>query len=116
MHVVVERRAEAVEEGDATEPRAGSTRCVGSSGDACGSAQQSLDLVKEDPRERRDGSGPVGEEAAQPLRHGDHPLPHGHRRDDVIDKIGDACGSAQQSLDLVKEDPRERRDGSGPAP
>jgi hypothetical protein len=32
---VVERRAEAVEEGDATEPRAGSTRCVGSSGDAC---------------------------------------------------------------------------------
>jgi hypothetical protein len=59
MHVVVERRAEAVEEGDATEPRAGSTRCVGSSGDACGSAQQSLDLVKEDPRERRDGSGTV---------------------------------------------------------
>ena len=32
----------------------------------------------------------VGKEAAQPLRHGDHPLPHGHRRDDVIGEMG--CG------------------------
>jgi hypothetical protein len=27
-------------------------------------------------------------EAAQPLRHGDHPLSHGHRGDDVIDEMG----------------------------
>jgi len=30
----------------------------------------------------------VFEEAAQLLRHGDHPLSHGHRRDDVIDEMG----------------------------
>jgi hypothetical protein len=60
MHVVVERRAKAVQEGDDTVPRAGRTRRVGGLGDACGSSQQPLDLVKEDPRERRDGSGSVG--------------------------------------------------------
>ncbi|MFM7291223.1 MAG: hypothetical protein ACKO6B_08335, partial [Planctomycetia bacterium] len=46
VHVVVERRAEAVQEGDAAEPRAGSTRCVGSSGDTGGRDQSPLDLVK----------------------------------------------------------------------
>jgi hypothetical protein len=34
MHVVVEGRAEAVEEGDATEPRAGRSRCLGIRGPA----------------------------------------------------------------------------------
>jgi hypothetical protein len=38
VHVVVERRAEAVEEGDAAEPRAGRTRRGGVSRDACRSA------------------------------------------------------------------------------
>ena len=46
MHAVVERRAKAVEEGDAAVPRAGRTRRVGGLGDARGSAQQPLDLVK----------------------------------------------------------------------
>ncbi len=36
MHVVVERRAKAVQEGDAAVPRAGRTRRVGGLGDACG--------------------------------------------------------------------------------
>ena len=87
MHVVVERRAEAVQEGDAAEPRAGSTRCVGSSGDTGGRDQSPLDLVEEDSRDGGDGLGSVGEKAPQPLRHGDHPLPHRHRRDDVIGEV-----------------------------
>ena len=41
--------------------------------------------VEKNPRERGDRLGSVGEEAAQPLRHGDHPLVHGHRWDDTID-------------------------------
>jgi len=32
--------------------------------------------------------GPVGEESAQSLGDGNHPLPHGHRRDDVIHEMG----------------------------
>ena len=63
MHVVVERRTEAVEEGDGAEPRARGRGRVDSIGDACGSAQQSLDLIKKDLRERRDGSGSVGKKA-----------------------------------------------------
>ena len=47
-------------------------------------------------RERREAaravSGAFGEEAPQPLRHGDHPLSHGHRRDDVIDKMRGGLG------------------------
>ena len=31
--------------------------------------------------------GPVSEEAAQPFRHGDHPLPHRYRRNDVVDEM-----------------------------
>jgi hypothetical protein len=67
VHVVLERRAEAVEEGDAAEPRTRRTRRVGGLGHACGSAQLPLDLVKEDLRERRDGSGSVGTLAEVPL-------------------------------------------------
>ena len=89
MHVVVDRRAEAVQEGDAAEPRAGSTRRVGSSGDTGGRDQSPLDLVEEDSRDSGDGSGSVGEKPAQSLRHRNHPLPYGHRRDDVI---GEVCG------------------------
>jgi hypothetical protein len=89
VHVGVERRAEAVEEGDGAEPRAdgglGRVTC-----DACRSAQQLLDLSNEDSRDGCDSVGSVGEHAAQSLRHGNHPLPHGHRRDDVIGETG--CG------------------------
>jgi hypothetical protein len=67
-------------------------RIVGGPGDACGSAQQPLDLIKKDPREGRDGSGAVGKHAPQPLRHRDHPLPHGHRRNDMIDEVGGRLG------------------------
>jgi hypothetical protein len=49
-------------------------------------------LVKKDLRERRDGSRPVGKHAPQSLRHRDHPLPHGHRRDDVISEVGGGLG------------------------
>jgi len=79
---MVERRAEAVQEGDAAEPRAGEFGCVGVSRDARSSAQQPLDLSKKDLRESGDGSGPVGQHA-----HGDHPLSHGHRWDDVIGEM-----------------------------
>ena len=73
--MMVERRAEAVQEGDAAELWAGRTRRVGSSGDTRGREQRPLDLVKEDLGEGGDGAGSVGEEAAQSLGHGDHPLP-----------------------------------------
>ena len=85
MHVPVERRAEAVDEGDGTEPRA----CGGGTREACRSAQESLYSRDEDPRKGCDHALAVGEEAAQPLRHGDHPLAHGHWWDDMIDQV---CG------------------------
>ena len=81
--MAVERGAEAVQEGDAAEPRAESIRRLGIMWDTGGREQESLDLSKKDLREGRDGRGPIGEHAAQSLRPGDHPLPHGHRRDDV---------------------------------
>jgi hypothetical protein len=92
MHMAVERRTEAVQEGDAAESRAGGSRHVGSSGDTGGRDQSPLDLVKKDLRECGDGSGSVGQHAPQSLRHGDHPLPHWHRRDDVIDKMRGRLG------------------------
>jgi hypothetical protein len=67
VHVVVERRAEAVEEGDATEPRAGG--CGGVTRAAWRGAQESFDLVKKDFREGCDGGRAVGEEAPQSLGH-----------------------------------------------
>jgi len=81
---VVERRAEAMQEGDAAEPPAGHPWRVGCRVDTGGGEQEPLDLVKEDPGEGGDGRRPIGEEAPQSLRHEDHPLPHGYRRDDVI--------------------------------
>ena len=46
MHVAVEGGAEAVQEGDGAEPRAGGGRRVGCRCHACGSAEQPLDLGK----------------------------------------------------------------------
>jgi hypothetical protein len=43
--MVVERRAEAVQKGDAAELRAGGAS-IGGTRDACGSAQRPLDLIK----------------------------------------------------------------------
>ena len=62
--------------------RVGSQRCA-----PAAAKSSPLDLVKKDLREGGDGSGSVGQHAPQSLRHGDHPLPHGHRRDDVIDEV-----------------------------
>jgi len=76
-----------MQEGDAAESRAAG--CGGVARHTCRSAQRPLDLVKKDLREGSDGSGSVGQHAPQSLRHGDHPLSHGHRRDDVI---GEVCG------------------------
>ncbi len=50
--------------------------------------EQLLDLIQKNPRQRRDGLGPLSENPPQPLGQGDDPLPHGHRRDDVIDEVG----------------------------
>jgi hypothetical protein len=49
--------------------------------------EQPLNLFDEDPREGRDRAWAVSEEAAQSLRHGDHPLPHGHRGNDAVDEM-----------------------------
>jgi hypothetical protein len=92
VHVMVERRTETVQEGDGAQPRAGGCGRVGGPGDACGSAQQPLDLIKKDLREGRDGRGAVGKHAAQSLGHGDHPLPHGHGWNHVIDEMRGGLG------------------------
>ena len=88
VDMMVERRTEAVQKGDAAEPRAGGCGGGGVARAACRSAEQSLDLVKKDLREGGDGRGSVGQKAPQPLRHGDHPLPHRYRRD----AAGPQCG------------------------
>jgi hypothetical protein len=87
VHVVIERRSEAVQKGDGAESRASLARPVTVTGQARRSTEQLLDLFDEDLREGRDCVGPVSEEAAQPLQHGDHPLPHRHRRNDVVDEM-----------------------------
>jgi hypothetical protein len=64
VHVVVERRAETVQEGDGSESRVGGCGGAGGNRYACRSAQQSLDLSKEDSRDGCDSVGSVGEHAA----------------------------------------------------
>ena len=96
VHMAVCRRAEAVQEGDSAEPRLGGRESVGGNRYACRSAQQSLDRGKKDLREVPNGRRPVGEKTLQPLRHGDHPLPHGHQRDDVIGEMGGG-GAARET-------------------
>jgi hypothetical protein len=63
MYVMVEPRAEAVQEGAGAEPRAGGCEEVGVNRHACRSVQQPLDLNKKDLCERREGPGSVGEKA-----------------------------------------------------
>jgi hypothetical protein len=87
MHMVIERRSEAVQKGHGTESWASLARPVTVTGRARRSTKQSLDLFDEDPREGRDRAWAVSEEAAQSLRHGDHPLPHGHRGNDAVDEM-----------------------------
>ena len=77
-----------MQEGDRAEPRTGGWEGVGVNRYACRSGQQSLNLGKKDLREVPDGRRPVGEKTSQPLQHGDHPLPHGHRPDNVIGEVG----------------------------
>ena len=87
VHVVIDRRSEAVQKGDGAESRASYARPVAGTGRARRSTKQSLDLFDEDPREGCDRAWAVSEEAAQSLRHGDHPLPHGHRGNDAVDEM-----------------------------
>jgi hypothetical protein len=61
MGVAVEPRAEAVEEGDGAEPRAGGRRR------GLLRAEQRLDLIQQNPRHGRDGLGAVAEHTPQPL-------------------------------------------------
>jgi len=51
--MLVRRRAEAVQEGDATEPRAGGSRYVGIRGPACRREQEPFDLGQEGIRDGR---------------------------------------------------------------
>ena len=94
VDVAVQSGAEAVEEGDGAEPRAEGLAGGGVRHDGHCSAEPPLNLVEEDPREGGDGYGPVGEDAPQSLRHGDHPLPDGHRRDDTVGKVRGRFGHA----------------------
>ena len=87
VHMVIERRSEAVQKGDGAESRASYARPVAGTGRARRSTKQSLDLFDEDPREGRDRAWAVSKEAAQSLRDGDHPLPHGHRGNDAVDEM-----------------------------
>jgi hypothetical protein len=75
VDMMVERRAEAVQERDTAEPRAGGCGYIDGRRHACRSAQQPLDLVKEEFREGGDGGGTVCKHASQSLRHrlGQHP-------------------------------------------
>jgi hypothetical protein len=79
----------AVEEGDPHTRIDGKPAVLPSEHVGGGREQQPLDLSKKDLRERCDGLGAVGEHAAQSLRHRNHPLPYGDRRNDVI---GEVCG------------------------
>ena len=97
VDVVVEGRAEAVDEGDGAEPWARNSRRVVVTCRDRRRNQQSLYSSRENPRERDDSLGPVGAEAtrspagapaparAPSLGHQNHSLPDGHRRDHVID-------------------------------
>ena len=87
VHVVIERRSKAVQEGDGAEARASFARPVAVTGRARRGTKQPLDLFDEDPREGCDRAWVVSKEAAQSLRHGDHPLPHGHHGYDVVDEM-----------------------------
>jgi hypothetical protein len=60
VHVAVERGAEAVQEGDVAESRAGGCGRVGVTRHACGRTQESLDLYKKNLREGGDGGRAVG--------------------------------------------------------
>ncbi len=49
--------------------------------------EQPFDLFQKYPRQRRHRLRPVGQYAPQPLRHCNHPLPHGDRRNDMVSKV-----------------------------
>ena len=54
---------------------------------ACRLTHKPLDFAHEDVRECGDSFGPKPKKPPQTLRHGDHPLPHGDRWNDVIDQV-----------------------------
>jgi hypothetical protein len=87
VHVVIEPRSEAVQKGHGTESRTSRARPVTVTGRGRRSTEQPLYSRDEDPREGCDRAWAVSEEAAQSLRHGDHPLPHGHRGNDAVDEM-----------------------------
>ena len=53
-----------------------------------------LHFAHEDPCDRGDVCGPFTEKPPQPLRHGNDPLPDGHRWDDVINQARGGLGHA----------------------
>jgi len=86
VEVRVECGAEAVQEGDGAELRAGPGRRTGAPERAADGAQQDTEHVAGEP-------GVVRQERADPLRHGEHPLTDGQRRQDVVGVVG-PCGNA----------------------
>jgi len=101
MHMLVERRAKAVLERDRTQPRAGLSRRGEISWLIRRMTEQPFDLFQKYPRQRRHRLWPVGQYAAQPLRHRDHPLPPRNGRNDIVSAGVPPSGP---SVDLYRRD------------
>jgi site-specific DNA recombinase len=81
VNVAIERRAEAVHEGDGSE--AGAGRRAGA-----GSPQRRFDGPQVNPQHGADRLGPVAQEPAHSLGHREHPLAHGHARQHAVGQRG----------------------------
>jgi hypothetical protein len=81
VEVRVEGGAEAVQEGD------GAELCVDRSTRA-GAAQRGADGAQQDAEHVTGEARVVGEEGADPLRQGEHPLAEGQRRQDLVGEVG----------------------------
>ena len=80
VQVRIERRAEAVDEGDRAEASRGArTRAV--------RAQAGLHGAQEQAQSSTLKCGVAWQKIAQPLRHGEHPLPQRQVRQDVIGEM-----------------------------
>jgi hypothetical protein len=87
MHIVIERRSEAVQKGNDAEAWAIRDPPVAVTGWIRRPAEQPFDLAEKDPRQGRDGRGPVRKESSESLWHRNHPLPARYRGKDAVDEM-----------------------------
>jgi hypothetical protein len=81
VEVGVEGGAEAVEEGDGADLGVGAER-------RAGAAQRGADGAEQDAQHVAGQARVVGQEGADPLRQGEHPLAERQRRQDVVGQVG----------------------------